>query len=74
MPDGYAKIKWEYDIHGNSTQVTYHGVREGTGPCKKLYHGWKSRYDEQGNETATIFIGLDQKADLDGRGYAISRR
>ena len=67
---GFCMIKKGYDLRGNLTRQTYHGVNGEPALYNNEYHGWESQFDDRGNETGTIFLGLDGKPALEVRFQA----
>ncbi len=60
--DGFAILKMAYDVRGNVTQVRFFGVNGEPAVSKENgYHGWDAKYDEQGKQTAKVYVGLDGK-------------
>ena len=74
IPEGYAILKMTYDAADRRTGASYYGTRgEPALWPENGYHGWRAEYDEQGNQTSTTYLGLDEKPTLLADGYAILR-
>jgi hypothetical protein len=54
-------VKFAYDGRGNIIRQTYYGLNDEPVLLKDGYHGWEATYDEHGQQTAKVFIGLDGK-------------
>jgi hypothetical protein len=62
IADGYATVKMAYDSRGNMTEMRLYGLKGERAFSKKHgFHGWEAEYDENGNQTAKVYLGLDGK-------------
>src|SRR5882724_8175313 len=69
--DDHVIRKNQYDIFGRLRHTTFYGARGEPVLSKKYgYHGREAEYDEHGNQTVTIHLGLDGKPMLIADGYA----
>jgi hypothetical protein len=46
---------------GNIVRQTYHGVNDEPFLLKDSYHAWEATYDERGQQSEKVYIGLDGK-------------
>jgi hypothetical protein len=71
LADGYATLKWSYDVHGKMIRMRLYGVNgERVLSKKDGHHGWDADYDEHGNQTVETHLGLDGKPIALADGYA----
>jgi hypothetical protein len=62
MGDGYATRKMVYDSGGNMTQESFYDLNGEPALSKKeRCYSWKAEYDEKGNQTGKVCLGLDRK-------------
>jgi eukaryotic-like serine/threonine-protein kinase len=72
--DGYATLKSTHNARGKLTLMRFYGVHDERVLSKRDgYHGFTAEYDEQGNQTVVIYIGLDDKPMPTADGYATVR-
>ena len=68
--EGYAEIKWVFDVHGACTQLAYYSSKGTPVLCNDRFAFYEVQYDEQGNCTWSRYFSPKHTSCMTSYGYS----